>query len=868
MMAQYQRLKAENRDAILFFRLGDFYEMFDADAREASEILEIALTKRGGVPMCGVPHHASRAYIARLLQAGRRVAVCEQVHVPEDGGLADREVVEVVTPGTAVDDELLDGDANNFLVAVYADGESAAVAALDVSPSELRATRFGASEAHRLEDELAALAPRELLLQESLIHEHQGLARIIDQQAASATVNRFPDWHLDRAAGYDRLVELLGVANLKAFGLERGDPELAPIALLLGYAEGSARQALNHLRGVTVYGGESQVAIDEATQRSLELVRNLEDGSSARTLLSVVDHTRTAMGARLLRAQLVRPLRAVDDIERRLGAVEALFAQQPTLAALRERLTRVYDLQRLSSRVALGRANGRDLRALAQSVQSASEIPALLEAPHFAAALGWIGLHSRTAGLTGIAERIDEALVDEPPLTIAEGGLIRTGFDAELDRISALAEDAEGVLERYLEEERAQLGSRSLRLGHNRQLGWYFEISSSRRSRNGDERAIPSHFRRRQSLTNSERFTTERLEALDRDISAASQRRRDREYHAFLALRQEAVGYVAAVQELAEAVAQLDLLQSLAMAATVGGYVRPTFDPDSGLSIQEGRHPVVESLIPRGGFVANDVQLGAGAASFVLLTGPNMAGKSTYLRQTAQIVLLAHIGSFVPAASTHLGVVDGIYCRVGASDNLARGESTFLVEMTETARILRRATERSLVILDEIGRGTSTEDGLAIAWAVCEQLLRRNRALTLFATHFRELARLEHPALATAAMDVVEDGETVVFLKRLRPGVAERSYGVHVAALAGVPAEVVSRAQQLLQAGTDETGGTVAVPAPAAAPPAPSDYVQQSLFESAEWLVERLASLDLERTSPMEAFDLIREWQQRLNDQL
>ena len=858
MMAQYRRIKAENRDAILFFRLGDFYEMFEADAREASEILEIALTQRAGVPMCGVPHHAARGYIARLLQAGRRVAVCEQIRLPEDGGLADREVVEVVSPGTAVDDELLDGDANNFLVAIYAAEAVIAIAALDVSTSELRATSFGAAEIHRLEDELAALSPRELLVQESLITERPDVARIVDQHADAATINRFPDWHLDPATGWERLLDLLKVANLKAFGIERGAPELAPIALLLSYAEGGARRALTHLRGVLRYGGESQVALDEATQRSLELVRNVEDGSSARTLLSVLDHTKTAMGARLLRTQLVRPLCLAEEIECRLAAVASLFTSQPVLAALRERLARVYDLQRLSSRVALGRANGRDLRALAQSVDAASAIPALLADAELADLLAWIPLSATTDDLMVMATHIDEALVDEPPLTIADGGLIRPGFDDELDRINALAEDAEGVLERYLEEERAAVGGRSLRLGHNRQLGWYFEMAGSRKSRNGSDRSIPAHFRRRQSLTNTDRFTTERLEALDRDISATSQRRRDREYHSFLTLREQSTEHVPALQELADAIAQLDLLQSLAMAATVGGYVRPTIHSAAEVVIEEGRHPVVESLMPRGGFVANDVQLG-GKTTFVLLTGPNMAGKSTYLRQTAQIVLLAHIGSFVPAAAARIGVVDGIFCRVGASDNLTRGESTFLVEMTETARILRRASDRSLVILDEIGRGTSTEDGLAIAWAVCEQLLQRNRAMTLFATHFRELARLQHPALVTAAMDVVEQGESVVFLKQVRPGVAERSYGVHVAALAGVPEEVVGRARELLQSppgGRDETGRI----------DVPPGYVQPSLFPSGEWVAEQLAHLDLDRTSPMQAFELLRDWRQRLTD--
>ena len=875
MMVQYRELKRRHQEAILFFRLGDFYEMFDADAKEAAGLLEIALTQRNGVPMCGVPHHSARSYIARLLKAGRRVAVCEQTALPAGGrGLAQREVVEVVTPGTVIDEELLDGASNNFLAALGSPTNSAgagapasspvgqvALAALDLSTGDFRATAFPLADAPaRLADELARLAPRELLAQESLLEELPEIARAVRQHLPQSTVvQRYPDWQFDVAAGHETLCELFGVANLKGFGLARGAAELGAAGLLVNYSQQTARQVLGHLDGIEVYGTESCVALDETAQRSLELVRNLEDGSRERTLLAVLDHTRTAMGARLLRRAVLEPLREEPAIAARLNAVDFLFRRQHTLAAVREGLRRVADLERLAGRVALARAHPRDLRAIAAGVRAAQEVAAALQASNASAHCHGPGaedgglvmpLRAAATGAKRVAALIEEALVDEPPLSITEGGIMRPGHDEELDRLRAAEEDAETLLQSYLEEERAATGIASLKLRNNRVLGWYLEVTPSQAAR------VPSHFVRRQSLVGGERFTTERLRQLDREIAVAGERLRELERIAFLAVRDRVATDVAALLALGRVLAGVDLAQSLALAATVGGYTRPTLGaPGTGIVIREGRHPVVEAMLPAGAFVPNDLTLEPHGTRFVVLTGPNMAGKSTYLRQAALIVLMAQLGSFVPAAEARIGVVDGVYCRVGASDNLARGESTFLVEMNETARILRAATGHSLVILDEIGRGTSTEDGRAIAWAVCEYLLDAVRALTLFATHLRELTQLRHPRAANFAMRVVEQDQQVVFLKRVSAGAADQSYGVHVAALAGVPEPVVVRAREMLRALESEA------PADTAPEPRPVEsYRQADLFSPHELVGRAVAAVDVDTTTPLEALELLARW--------
>ena len=892
MMVQYREIKNRHRDAILFFRLGDFYEMFDADAREASELLEIALTQRNGVPMCGVPHHSARSYIARLLKAGRRVAVCEQTSLPTAGkGIARREVVEVVTPGTVLDEELLDGGSNNFLVAVgcapvrYGSRASAergvAVAALDLSTGEFRATAFPlADAAARVADELARLAPRELLVQESLLDDAPPLARAIHQHVPRSTVvQRYPDWQFDVAAGGETLCELFKVTNLKAFGLRPGAPELAPAGLLVNFARQTARHGLAHVEGIATYGRDSFVTLDETAQRSLELVRNLEDGSRERTLLAVLDHTRTPMGARLLRRAILEPLRDPAAIRARLDAVEALFRRQHLLAAVRERLRRVSDLERLAGRVALSRAHPRDLRAIADSVRAAAAVADIInESGGAPAAGGGTDAAALAAPLAGAARAVDQvaalveqALVNEPPLSINDGGILRSGYDAELDRVRAVAEDAESLLRSYLEEERERSGIATLRLRHNRVLGRYLEVTRAQAAR------VPSHFVRRQSLVGGERFTTDRLAQLDSEISAAGDQIRELERDRFLALREQVAGHVPAILALARVLAGVDLAHSLALAATTGGYTRPELaEPGRGIHIREGRHPVVEAMLPSGAFVPNDLHLEPASTRFVLLTGPNMAGKSTYLRQTALIVLLAQVGSFVPAEEARIGTVDGIFCRVGASDNLARGESTFLVEMNETARILRAATEHSFIILDEIGRGTSTEDGRAIAWAVCEHLLDVVRAQTLFATHLRELTEIEHPHAANFSMQVEDEGREVVFLKRVEPGAADQSYGVHVAALAGVPGAVVARARELLselRGAMTEAPAAYRAPAPGGAgidrhgaDQHDSAYRQGALFSPHELVGRAVAAVDVEATTPLAALQLLARWQRELRE--
>ena len=569
------------------------------------------------------------------------------------------------------------GAANNYLVAVGIVGTRAgagahrvAVAALDLSTADLQATAFPLAEAPaRLADELARLAPRELLAQESLLEEQPEIARALRQHVPQATViHRYPDWHFDVAAGHQLLCDLFQVTNLKGFGVEPGAAELAALGLVVTFAQQTAKTALSHLRTLTVYGNRSFVTLDETAQRSLELVRNLEDGSRERTLLAVLDHTRTGMGARLLRSAVLQPLRDTAALEARLDTVEALFRRQHTLATVRDELRRVSDLQRLAGRLALGRAHPRDLGAIAASIRAAQQLSRVLDGaaaegappgPPPRVMLG-AAVGEAAAAAAEAAALVEEALVEEPPLSITEGGMIQIGFDPQLDRFRAAATGAESLLQPYLEEERAASGIANLKLRNNRMLGWYFEVSPAQAAR------VPDYFVRRQGLVGSERFSTARLAQLDRDLATAGAQQRELERTAFLALRERVAAFVPAMLELARQLAALDLAQSLALAATVGGYTRPRLGPPgSGISIREGRHPVVEAMVPAGAFVPNDLCLMPESTRFVVLTGPNMAGKSTYLRQAALIVLMAQVGSFVPAAEAKIGVVDGIYCRIG-----------------------------------------------------------------------------------------------------------------------------------------------------------------------------------------------------------
>jgi DNA mismatch repair protein MutS len=874
MMEQYRRAKSRHRDAVLFFRLGDFYEMFFEDATEVSALLNLTLTHRQGEPMCGVPYHAARTYIARLLKAGRKVAICEQLSEPGKGkGLVERDVVEVITPGTALEEDYLDQSSDNFLVALCGARSRLCMSYVDISTAEFRAFSFpdgdaGAAE-ERLRKELFRLGPRELLIQQSLM-ERPEVARPLAERPG-LIVNRLPDWSFGAADDQAALLQRFGLATLKGRGFDDDAPELGAAWALLRYVDDTAAARAVHLAPPLAYVSEDYAQIDDSSQKNLELVQNLHDASRSFTLLEAVDFTKTAPGTRLLRRWLLEPLRDKASIDSRLDAVDFLYRDQRLLASLREALGRVLDTERLASRVAMDKAHAKDLLALKDSLEACEAARRILAGAGAGGLLAEGPGAAELAQVAGVRDLIADGIKEEPSILLTEGDLMRPGYDAELDRLRAIKDDSRSVLEAYLEEERQSSGISNLRVRYNRIIGYYLEVSK------GKLESVPPHFIRRQSLVTGERYTTARLAELESEINGATERIVELEKRLFLALRERVKSAIPAILGLAKATAVVDCLASHAWAATVRGYSRPAIHEDCRLRIVEGRHPVVEAHLPSGAFIPNGLSLDAAAeaggrtvgegqaASFALITGPNMAGKSTFLRQTALIVLMAQSGSFVPALEADIGVVDRVFCRVGAQDNLARGESTFLVEMHETARILNTATARSLVVMDEVGRGTSTIDGLAIAWAVSEDLLHRLGCRTLFATHYHELTAIEHPRLRNLSLAVSEEAGEVIFLKRIEEGPAASSYGIHVARLAGLPEAVLERAAAV-QEELSRKEKVLPIPGAAvalvkASPPAPR---QAGLFDPGELVLAELASLDIDRLAPLEALNRLAALKKRL----
>jgi len=861
MMVQYLGIKEQYRDAVLFFRLGDFYEMFNEDAHEISRLLNLTLTKRAGIPMCGIPYHASKVYIARLLRAGKKVAICEQVSQPGTGkGLVERKVVEVITPGTVVEDDYLDRWANNYLAALAViqtkKGRFFSFSYIDVSTGDFATTHFSVdSPGERLRKELGRIQPSELLLQQSLSDSYSEIDKVL-QDYPDLVLNRFPDWSFNASTAYKNLCELFGTENLAAFSLDSTSPELLSAGLIIDYLGQTAGSALTHVSGIHVYSESEYVSIDDATRKNLELMTNLRSGSASYTLFEVMNHTRTAMGTRLLRSWIHHPLVDSKKIEDRLEFVDTLYHNQGVLARVRECLSSILDIERLAGRVAMERAHGKDLNALRQSLEQYLELEKLISEANLTP--GCVSPEDRAVA-KNTAELIAESIKEDCPIVLNEGGMIRPLWSEKLDELHSLRENSRAVLEEYLEGERTATGIQNLKIRYNRLLGYFLEVSK------GNLSAVPNHFIRRRSLANADRFTTDRLVELETELNGLQAKTLDCEQMLFLQVRTRVAQSLKSLFAISREVARVDVFQSLAYTATRNCWVKPIFTEDGILAIVEGRHPVVEAHLPSGEFVPNGITLSCAdktaTPSFALITGPNMAGKSTFLRQTALIVLMAQIGSFVPAESVCLTAVDRIFCRVGASDNLARGESTFLVEMSETAHILRTATRNSLVIMDEVGRGTSTEDGLSIAGAVSEYLFSVMGSRTLFATHYHELSRMRHPRLAPFFLDVLETEGKVVFLKKVKPGASNNSYGLHVARLAGVPERVLDRAKNLL-----ETPGSFSPilqnTAEDCAAILPSTPPQ--LFSEETLVLDEILSVETDCMTPIEALQSIERWKKRL----
>jgi len=837
-MQQYREIKARHQGAILFFRMGDFYEMFDDDARVASRTLGLTLTARnnGGAamtPLAGVPVKAAQAYVKRLVERGFRVAICEQVEDPKTArGVVKRAVVEVITPGAVMSDDLLDEKRNTFLVAVASDGADAGLAAADLSTGEFVFERLAGAE---LDAALTRYHPSEVLVVE-------GAALPVPD---AALLTRREAWEFDPVLASQELARRFQVASLEGLGFEAADRlAIGAGGALLRYLEELQPAGVPQLRRPVPRRAEGILYLDAMTRRNLEIADPLRPGGEGTTLLAVLDRTVTPMGARLLRQWLLNPLTVLPAIERRLDAVALLSANEARRNALSTALDGVRDLERLAAKAAARRATPRDMGGLRDSIARLPMVGGAL--------VGVYGLDDGFDDLADLGGLLHDTLVERPPAALGDGDTIRPGADAALDELRALRDGGRNYIAELQTRERARTGIASLKVGFNRVFGYFIEVTKSNKD------AVPADYERRQTLTGAERYVTPELKEYEAKILGAEDQIAALEERLFAAARDNAGAAIARIQEASSRVATGDVLASFADAAVRERYARPTLSGDFTLELSACRHPVVERTMPREAFIPNDVRLDADR-QIMIVTGPNMAGKSTVLRQVGLCVLMAQAGSFVPARAAQIGLVDRLFTRVGASDDLARGQSTFMVEMSETAAILHNATRRSLVLLDEIGRGTSTYDGVAIAWSVAEFLHEQVGCKTIFATHYHELTQLadRYARVTNANVAVHESGEEIVFLHRLKPGGADRSYGIHVARIAGLPDSVIARAREVL--GTLEAGHRVA------STPEPRD--QFALFAAAENpLLAELKALDVDGLSPREALAKLAELQKRARE--
>ena len=861
MMRQYMEIKEQNQDSILFFRLGDFYEMFGADARTASHELDLTLTSRDKdktksaedrIPMCGIPYHASDAYIARLIAKGYKVAICEQTEDPAAAkGLVKRDIIRVVTPGTVIDSACLEEGRSNFCAAVYLDEHNAALCVCDISTGKTHATAFSGKDcAEHICNELGRFSPAEAVVN-AAAYECAALRNALENKFR-CHVEKLADSRFKLEDAEKTVRRQFGEEGFAALPRNNSAAVLA-LGALLGYLYETQKTELGHIDTLDYYEQGRFMELDLTARRNLELTETLRSKEKKGSLLWVLDKTKTAMGARCMRSWLERPLLNVNEINRRLNAVSALVDNTVAREELILALSGIGDMERLMGRIVYGSAGGRDLVSLRSAME---KLPAVKE-QLAAFDKGRLGvLKDELDTLEDLAALIAETLVDEPPFSVREGELIRDGYDAEVDRLRAILHGGKGIIASMEAQEKERTGIRTLKIGYNKVFGYYIEVSNSFRE------LVPETYIRKQTLVNGERFITQELKDLEHDILSAADRVGALEYDIFTRLRLRIADAVTRVQRTAAAVAELDCLCSLAAVAVKNNYCCPVVDDSDVIEIHAGRHPVVEKMRRDTLFVPNDTYMGKTEDRAAIITGPNMAGKSTYMRQVALIVLMAQIGSFVPASSAHLGVVDRIFTRIGASDDLSAGQSTFMVEMTEVSELLRAATNKSLLILDEIGRGTSTFDGMSIARAVLEYCAdpKKLGAKTLFATHYHELTAMEGelPGVKNDNIAVRTRGEEIVFLRKIIPGGADRSYGIEVARLAGLPDTVVNRAKKILRELEDEAGR----PAPVAA--AEDEQVSFAAVSEAE-VVAALRRAQVDSLSPIEALNLLYELKQKLN---
>ncbi|MGI6261011.1 MAG: DNA mismatch repair protein MutS [Acutalibacteraceae bacterium] len=860
MMQQYLSVKEQYKNCILFYRLGDFYEMFFDDAKLVAKELELTLTGRGcgqeeRAPMCGVPYHSAESYIARLIAKGYKVAICEQMEDPATAkGLVKRDIVRVVTPGTILEGSMLDETRNNYIASVYLAENRCGVCFADISTGEVYGTELllPEGECASLRDELARYQPKELLFNGAVMQLSEIGAFCRERLHASGEL--LDDERFDRAACRERVLRQFEKDDLPALSLPEESNIVPALGALLGYLEETQRTGIERINSLSLYSQAQYMRLDLSARRNLELTETMRSKEKRGTLLWVLDRTQTAMGKRLIRTCIERPLMQCAHILRRHDAVEELVNDPVLRETVRSQLTGIFDLERLMTRVVYGSAGGRELRSLCSTAQ---KLPALREALEPVKCSLLTEILREIDPLEDLCELVDRAIVEDPPITVREGGIIREGYNAELDALRSDMTDGKGFIARIEAQEKERTGIRTLKVGYNRVFGYYIEVSNSFKD------SVPPEYIRKQTLTNGERYITPELKQLEGRILGAQERSVQMEYQLFDEVRRTVAAQLERIQKTAQAIAQLDVLASFAETASAQNYCRPQMNLDGRIVLKNSRHPVVEAL-SESPFVPNDVLLDQNENRVAIITGPNMAGKSTYMRQTALICLMAQCGSFVPAQTAELGIVDGIYTRVGASDDLSSGQSTFMVEMSEVADILHSATKDSLLILDEIGRGTSTYDGMSIARAVLEYVADKRRlgAKTMFATHYHELTAMEETigGVKNYNIAVKKHGDEITFLRRIVRGGADDSFGIEVAKLAGVPEPVIRRAKKILKEMESEGA---AEPKRARVEESDGDGGQLTMVPAAQTeILETLKNLDPNVLSPIEAMNtLFTLWQ-------
>jgi len=854
MMKQYKQIKEKYKDCILFFRLGDFYEMFFEDAIIASKELEIALTHRdaGGdqkAPMCGVPHHVSEVYISKLVEKGYKVAICEQLEDPSLAkGLVERDVIRIVTPGTIIDTNALDEKTNNYLASIYMDEDGVGLSYVDSSTGEMYATEFLSHNDNLysfIVDELGKISPSEIICNKKLTQNEKTIKIIKNTLNPYITV--YDDIEFNKINWIPKILEHFNADNIDNIGLNGKMYSILSVGKLLNYLYETQKDSLKHISTIEFYYPQEYMILDINTRINLEINETIMGRNKKGALIWLLDKTSTAMGGRLLKNWLEQPLLNISEIKKRQEIVEILVSNVVLMDKIKEYLNKIYDLERLTGKVSYGNCNARDLYSLKLSLEKLPELKDLL-IQSGQKKLAILGQQIDT--LRDIYELLDKSIVDNPPITIREGGLIKEGFNKELDELKQISLNGKQWIANLESKEKSKTGIKNLRIGFNKKTGYYFEVTKSYFDQ------VPDYFIRKQTLSNSERYYTEELKDIELKILGAEEKIIDMEFNIFQDIRQSIKNQINRIQRVSKLIATIDVLNSFAQVAYKNNYVKPNLNNKGIIKIIEGRHPVVEETIDNNLFVPNDTLLDNEKNMIQIITGPNMAGKSTYMRQVAIIVLMAQIGSFVPAKEADIGIVDRIFTRIGASDNLSQGESTFMVEMNEVSNIIKNATKNSLIILDEVGRGTSTYDGLSIAWAIVEHIAKNIKAKTLFATHYHELTQLEKEieGIKNLTILVEEKDDEVIFLRKIVKGSTDKSYGIEVAKLAGIDGKIIDRANEILnkieqkkQLVNENNIKDI-------------EYHQYNLLDyKKDYLIEKIKKLDISRITPIEAINILYE---------